>query len=140
MAFRRGSSLREHMGCAQPDLSVHAGMRRTNAELAVDPTGKDWPDQGGRAAGQQSARLGDPIIILSSQHHKDRAAEVDVGDAYPFQAGCHGTSLFVQALSYVDYNNLFLLPVAHAGYHGMIKGMLALWFGKFKQGKCLLLL
>ena len=91
MAFRRGSSLREHMGCAQPDLSVHAGMRRTNAELAVDPTGKDWPDQGGRAAGQQSARVGDPSIILSSQQQKDRAAEVDVGDACADEMPCSAT-------------------------------------------------
>ena len=112
---------------------MHAGARRTKAEISHDP-GKDWPHQGGSAAGQKCAKVGDCSIRLSSVQQKRRAAKVDAGVCSPMQAGCHGTSLFVQALGYVDYNNLFLVPVAHAGYHGLINGALGIsWSVLFKR-------
>ena len=106
--------------------------------MIQDDPGIDWPNQGGRAAGQRRAMVGDAAIVLSSRKQRKRAAKVDQRECGAKQAGCHGTSLFVKALSYVDYNNLFLVPVAHAGYHGMIKAMLSLWFGKLRRGKHLL--
>jgi hypothetical protein len=40
--------------------------------------------------------------------------------------GCHGTSPIVSALWYVDYNNLFIVPIAHAGLLGLVKGFWSL--------------
>uniref|UniRef100_A0A383VXT3 LysM domain-containing protein n=1 Tax=Tetradesmus obliquus TaxID=3088 RepID=A0A383VXT3_TETOB len=40
--------------------------------------------------------------------------------------GCHGTSPLVAALWYVDYNNLFIVPIAHAGLLGAIKSFWSL--------------
>lgn len=34
--------------------------------------------------------------------------------------GCHGISPVVDALSYVHYNNLFPIPIAHAGPYGVV--------------------
>jgi hypothetical protein len=39
----------------------------------------------------------------------------------PKEAGCTGRCLFVKHLSYVDHNNLFLVPVAHTFLFGIVK-------------------
>ena len=42
------------------------------------------------------------------------------------QAGCHSMSPVVKLLPYVDYNNLFLVPICHALLYGSVKTFLNL--------------
>jgi hypothetical protein len=67
------------------------------------------------------AMCGDEAVMLSHQDQLDRAAAVDQGLMLPTEVGSHGTSPFVAKLGYVDYNNLFVVPVAHAGLLGVVK-------------------
>jgi hypothetical protein len=64
---------------------------------------------------------GDEDIVLSHVAQLARAIVVDGGGHLPTDQGCHGTSPFVEALDYVDYNNLFVVPIAHAGLLGVVK-------------------
>lgn len=67
------------------------------------------------------ARPGAEAVILSHEQQCQRADVVDARQALPTDVGCHGTSPFVEQLQYVDYNNLFVVPVAHAGLLGVVK-------------------
>ncbi len=66
-------------------------------------------------------RVGDAELQLSDQDQRDRAAMVDeyhAGTGHgvePRLAGCNGSSILVQPLAYVSYNDLFQLPLYHAG-------------------------
>jgi hypothetical protein len=46
---------------------------------------------------------------------------VQQGTVKARDVGSNGISPFVAALPYVDYNNLFLVPIAHAGLCGVVK-------------------
>ena len=65
-------------------------------------------------------RVGDAELQLSDQDQRDRAAMVDeyhAGTGHgcePRLAGCNGSSILVQPLAYVSYNDLFQLPLYHA--------------------------
>lgn len=43
----------------------------------------------------------------------------------PQQLGCHGMSQLVRGLPYVDYNNVFLVPIFHAWEYGVVKSVMA---------------
>jgi hypothetical protein len=64
---------------------------------------------------------GDAAMRLSDAFQRCRADVVDRGERLPTDVGCHGRSIFVKHLSYVDYNNLFVVPIAHAGLLGVVK-------------------
>lgn len=64
---------------------------------------------------------GADAVTLDHKQQCDRADVVDKGQALPTDLGCHGTSPFVQQLPYVDYTNLFVVPIAHAGLLGVVK-------------------
>lgn len=66
-------------------------------------------------------RCGDRKLRLSDKQQRERADLVDRGQILPTDVGSHGTSVFVQKLSYVHYNNLFVVPIAHAGLLGVVK-------------------
>jgi hypothetical protein len=70
---------------------------------------------------QGVAEPGAEEVILSHKQQCDRAQAVDTQQALPTDLGCHGTSPFVKQLEYVDYNNLFVVPIAHAGLLGVVK-------------------
>lgn len=78
------------------------------------------------------AKAGAPVAALSHQQQCDRAEAVDTQQALPNDVGCHGTSPFVKQLEYVDYNNLFVVPIAHAGLLGVVKDF---WCHVLKVGK-----
>lgn len=53
----------------------------------------------------------------------------------PKLAGCHGLSLLVKYLKYVDYNNIHRVPVAHALLLGLVKDLLNLLLCKSARGE-----
>ena len=67
------------------------------------------------------ARCGDDVAALTHQQQCARAKAVDQNKVLPTDVGSHGTSPFVRGLDYVDYNNLFVVPIAHAGLLGVVK-------------------
>ena len=67
------------------------------------------------------AKCGDEVVALSHKQQCDRAEAVDSDKALPNDVGSHGMSPFVRELGYVDYNNLFVVPIAHAGLLGVVK-------------------
>lgn len=67
------------------------------------------------------ARCGDESTVLTHEQQCARARAVDADRALPTDVGSHGTSPFVSKLKYVHYNNLFVVPVAHAGLLGVVK-------------------
>jgi hypothetical protein len=69
---------------------------------------------------------------LSDQDQRDRDELVDVGLRLATDLGTHGSSPFVQQLDYVDYNNLFVVPVAHAGLLGVVKDF---WYHLLQTGR-----
>lgn len=79
----------------------------------------------------RKALCGDPCTHLSSAMQQARANLVEgttrdaegqpVEPAHPSDMGCSGTSAFAAHLDYVDYNNLFVVPIAHAGLCGVVK-------------------
>lgn len=68
-----------------------------------------------------TGRCGDFQVALSHKQQVDRAKAVDQGKALSNNVGSHGMSPFVKGLGYVDYNNLFVVPIAHAGLLGVVK-------------------
>ena len=60
-------------------------------------------------------KVGDARLQISDSMQHARAKLVEVGQAQPTVAGCTGYSVFRQTLDYVSYNNLFDLPIFHAG-------------------------
>ena len=51
-----------------------------------------------------------------------RAPSVESGAARAKDAGCHGWSLPFKYLDYLDYNNLWVIPMSHALVYGVMKG------------------
>jgi hypothetical protein len=75
---------------------------------------------------------GDADAALDDQAQCERAAVVDYGDRLPADVGSHGTSPFVRELDYVNYTNLFVVPVAHAGLLGVVKDF---WYHLLQTGR-----
>eukprot|EP00798_Chlamydomonas_sp_ICE-L_P001205 gene1205-32547_t len=67
-------------------------------------------------------KVGHSCLQLSHAQRISRAQRVEEGEEDPRTAGCHGLSMVVHVLPYVDYNNFFLVPVAHALLFGVVKG------------------
>lgn len=64
-----------------------------------------------------SCKVGDAVLQLSDNAHSVRALLVEDGSATKQAAGCNGYSEFVRWLDYVSYNNVWELPIYHAGQH-----------------------
>ncbi len=64
-----------------------------------------------------------------------RAEKVESGEWVPNLAGCHGTSLLVKHLKYVDYNNIHRVPIAHAVLLGLLKDLWSLLLCKTPKGQ-----
>lgn len=86
------------------------------------------------------AFCGDPTTHLSAAMQQARANLVEGKDAdgnevepaHPSDMGCSGTSPFAKHL---DYNNLFVVPIAHAGLCGAVKDFWQLVLGTATQGQ-----
>ena len=63
---------------------------------------------------------GDARVLLDEEKQRARDDLVASGKLTAEQAGTHGMSCIVEALPYVDYQQLFLAPIAHAGF-GAVK-------------------
>lgn len=60
-------------------------------------------------------KVGDAIVQLTDSQQSARARKVEKGELQPQIAGCNGYSPFLRALRYLDYNDLWMLPIFHAG-------------------------
>jgi hypothetical protein len=69
---------------------------------------------------QQWAR-GDKITYLQAEARQGRTTKKKVEEAKK-QTGCKGLSIIPHILPYVDYNNLFVVPVAHVLLYGLVAG------------------
>jgi hypothetical protein len=70
--------------------------------------------------------VGDPASKCSHQDIKEKAMEVENGNAAAQDMGFHGVCVFVKVLPYVDYNGMFVLPWAHAALLGVVKDFINL--------------
>ena len=71
-------------------------------------------------------KVGDPRLQLSHEQHVARGKAVDEGKILASRAGCKGLSVVARFLSYVDCNNIFLLPAFHGLVYGLGKSFLNL--------------
>lgn len=69
----------------------------------------------------ETALCGDPDIRITSEMQKARANFVSDYPAASHDVGCHGWALFVRELPYLEYNDMWVLPVAHAALLGVCK-------------------
>ena len=70
--------------------------------------------------------VGDPAIQVSDELQHSRAAGVENGQLSAKIVGC-------KRLRYVSYNDLWRLPIAHAGLYGLVKGFLDVVLGKYAR-------
>ena len=70
------------------------------------------------------AFCGEAGISYSHDDQYGRALCMEEGgtEAMARELGCHGLSPAVRYLDYVDYNNLFVVPMCHALLYGVVKG------------------
>jgi hypothetical protein len=79
---------------------------------------RDWGAHSEHAATEY---CGAPPTKISHKTHCARGKAVDKQLAEASDAGCHGMSLIVKKLKYCDYNDTFVVPIAHAGLCGVVK-------------------
>ena len=100
--------------------------------------------RGGGAPPLQMAVCGDPAIAVSHNNQIARAQVVDEDKRLASDYGCKGTNSFMAALPYMHANNLFRLPMCHAGLLGAVKHFLRVLLpkdakslaGKSDQASC----
>ncbi len=79
----------------------------------------------------------DPAIKLTAEAQKQRGNAVEApppGSMPGRVVGCHGYSPIMRALSYLDYNNFWIIPMAHALLYGVVKGFWKLILSKPEPG------
>ena len=69
--------------------------------------------------------VGDDCTKLSHVMHVHRGEVMDMGTRKFEDLGCHGTTPFLKACPYIDYNNTLLIPMAHAA-QGVIKDFISI--------------
>lgn len=81
--------------------------------------------------------VNDEDRFVSHEWHQHRAAYVEESivdgrhdEELAGMMGCKGACVLHKALPYLDYNNFFLLPIAHAMLFGMVKDAMNLFLGK----------
>lgn len=100
----------------------------------------------GRLTEQPTTALcGDGSTRLTSRQQEQRALEVVDGNVQATEVGCHGISPLVGTallkhnnpvgLSYVSYNDLWIVPVAHASLLGLVKDFWKALLGPVKKGQ-----
>lgn len=105
--------------------------------FAVGEFGRD----GAQHMGTLKAFCGDPDTHVDDAGQRARANKVegttqDGGEPRdPSDMGCNGWSPFVKQLKYTDYNNLFVVPIAHAGLCGVVKDFWGMVLGTPKKGE-----
>jgi hypothetical protein len=77
------------------------------------------------AFGGVEMKVGDPRLRLSHDAQMLRAQEVEGRIKAANTAGCHGVSIVCSTLPYTDYNNVWVVPVAHALLYGVAKDFVA---------------
>lgn len=81
-------------------------------------------------------RVGDRRLLLSHEDQVARAIRVQDSNAHPSHEGVHGYSCIPRALSYVDYNNIWILPVSHTILFGVARTFLKHIFRKNLPDPC----
>ena len=72
--------------------------------------------------GEDKTTTGDALSIShDKQCERAMRVENDCTEANIRDLGCHGLSPAVRHLDYVDYNNLFVVPICHAVLYGIVK-------------------
>lgn len=69
----------------------------------------------------EAVKCGDPRARLSHQDQVQRDRDVEEGRLEANEAGSHGSCVLVKCLDYIDYNNVFVVPIAHAALLGSVK-------------------
>lgn len=84
---------------------------------------------------KEEMTVGHEDLYLSDEQQLARAVEVEAGSIQPNVAGCRGVSIVCKMLPYVSYNNLWIIPVAHALLYGLVKELVChlLRAPKFKE-------
>ena len=103
------------LGYAGP---THAGSFAANE---VSDVGAHSQDGTGALAlcGDAAAALSHQQQVARALLVEGRVQGVEQGSIKPRDVGSNGLSPVVAALQYVDYNNIFLVPIAHAGLCGV---------------------
>ena len=68
-----------------------------------------------------TALCGAPETKLSHKKQRNRAKMVDKKKVDATNVGSHGLSCIVEELPYCHYNDVFVVPIAHAGLCGVVK-------------------
>jgi hypothetical protein len=91
-------------------------------------------------------KMNDPMLRMADGDQEDRAADVQelnddtkvsnnqLTNTYKEQ-GCRGLPALPNTLEYLSYNNMYLVPFAHAFLYGVVKSFVAYAFRKSGDGK-----
>lgn len=107
----------------------------------------EFAKHGAHHPGTQKAKCGDPVTLVTSDMQKARdnmleesnqaiaggAIGASVYDSSDL--GTLGRSIFMRELKYCDYNNLFVVPIAHAGLCGVVKDFWKVVLGTTARGQ-----
>ena len=80
---------------------------------------------------------GHDALMLTDAEQRARASAMDsLARPQNYSVfGCHETSQLVRHLHYVDYNNVWLVPIAHAFLFGLVKDFWHLLLSSTKRGE-----
>lgn len=101
-------------------VCVASGER--DALLAAARVGEEVP----RLPHVSVVEVGEEGTLLTHKKQLARAKAVEQGRCRAEDVGCHGLSCIVRHLPYVRYDRQFLLPIAHAGLHGLVADIMKL--------------
>lgn len=92
-----------------------------------------FPPAHGREAVKM--KMNDRRLQLTHADHEARALQAEAKEVKDNILGCHGVSLIPHVLKYVDYNNLWNVPIAHALLYGVVKGFVVWALRPLKKPK-----
>jgi hypothetical protein len=85
--------------------------------------------------GGKCKKVGDRDLSLTDEAQMSRARRVEEGIGDKKTEGCRGVSIIPSTLGYVSYNDIWLLPVAHAFLYGVVKDFVGYLLRPFKNAK-----
>lgn len=97
-----------------PDRKLCHHLDSSNVYAGFRKEGSNVEEIYSLFAGAEMARYNHKLQLA-------RAAAVDRGLVTPANYGTHGSSKLLTALPYLDANNVWVIPIAHALLYGVVK-------------------
>jgi hypothetical protein len=81
----------------------------------------------------QMLKVGDANLKLTHEDHVARAECVDSRETTTKEEDCNGLSPIIEFIPYVDYNNIWIVPLGHAFLFGVVSHVIHLAFQDMRR-------